>query len=84
MASVTFSCQLESGNAAFEDDPRSELEDILHSMITQIRRGRDGGKLMDSNGNSVGTWGLGVEEDEEEDDEEQTPEDDQDTAREEL
>ena len=65
---------INTDNAAFEDDPSSEVARILRQLIDRLTRGAaaddlqeaDGIKLRDINGNMVGS--VSVEEDEDEDD----------------
>jgi hypothetical protein len=60
---TTITIEFKIGNAAF-DDP-SEIERILVEAAREIVRpdtwfpaGEDGGVLIDSNGNTVGSWGA--------------------------
>ena len=63
-----FRIRFDLGNEAFQDGSlRAEVYRILRNIAVRVRDGEDGGKVMDSNGNSVGTWALeaeGGEEDE--------------------
>lgn len=65
--SIRFSCFVHSEGAAFVENPRAALVDLLEQMITKISQGRDGGKLLDVNGNSCGSFVLDAEEDIDED-----------------
>lgn len=48
--------EIEMDNAAFEDDPREEVEAVLLRMLRKIDLiEADSVKLRDSNGNTVGT-----------------------------
>ena len=66
---TTFVLAVRFGNAAFEDDP-GELARILRRLATQIDdsppRTLDAGALLDTNGNTVGSWDLDVADDEDE------------------
>lgn len=43
-------------NAAFEEDPAAEVNHIIqHQVIPMLWHGRTSARLLDSNGNSVGT-----------------------------
>jgi hypothetical protein len=58
---TTITIEFKIGNAAF-DDP-SEIERILVEAAREIVRpgfpaDEDGGVLIDSNGNTVGSWGA--------------------------
>jgi hypothetical protein len=44
-------------NASFEDNP-NEIEIILQRIIRLIREGQDSGLIRDSNGNTIGKWGM--------------------------
>jgi hypothetical protein len=61
---MRFFAEINSSNAAFTDDPHSELARILRELADKIERGDDGGKLRDVNGNSVGEYGVIAREDE--------------------
>lgn len=47
-------------NAAFEDGRGAEISRLLKKLATKLEwndlKKVDGGKIMDSNGNSVGAW----------------------------
>lgn len=43
-------------NAAFEDEPASEIARILRKVARAVERGDELGLLVDSNGNTVGSW----------------------------
>jgi hypothetical protein len=53
-------------NAAFEDDPIGEIERVLKQLVFRLGEDRyasqrgTSGKLLDSNGNSVGDFVLNV------------------------
>ena len=46
---------INTGNAAFEDNP-FELNDCLRYAVDEISRGVSGGRIRDTNGNTVGTF----------------------------
>ncbi len=48
--------KINTDNAAFED--ASEVSRIIDSVAKKIRNGKNYGKCMDINGNSVGTWEI--------------------------
>lgn len=53
--------ELSSGNAAFTENPQSEVRRILELIGAKIENlGEDGGKIMDINGNAVGFWELTI------------------------
>lgn len=45
-------------NAAFEMYPASEAARLLRLVAEKMENGADGGKLLDINGNTVGTWSV--------------------------
>ena len=50
---------IETDNAAFEEnEPAHECARILRDIEAKLRHGVTGGRCMDLNGNSVGTWSL--------------------------
>jgi hypothetical protein len=48
----------ETGNAAFEDSPELEVEYLLHKVARTVRAGGREGPVIDSNGNTIGSWKL--------------------------
>lgn len=60
--SIRFSCSVHSDDDAFAENPRAALVDLLEQMITKISQGRDGGQLLDINGNRCGAFNLDAEE----------------------
>ena len=54
---------IESGNAAFAEDPGAEVSAILARIMAAIERDSEGGKVRDTNGNTVGYWRLDLSED---------------------
>jgi hypothetical protein len=56
---MMFSLQFDTDNAAFEDDNVGlECARILQDIAKQVGRGYQEGRVIDSNGNKVGTWEL--------------------------
>lgn len=56
---MTFRIDIETDNDAFRGASlRPELYRILRNIALRVKVGEDGGKVMDSNGNSVGAWTL--------------------------
>jgi hypothetical protein len=45
-------------NAAFEDNPATEIWSVCNQMHDAIRREETEGKLRDTNGNTVGAWRI--------------------------
>jgi hypothetical protein len=53
--------RIEMDNAAFGEDAverAAEVRRILALVADRMERGRDGGALLDSNGNTVGEWDI--------------------------
>ena len=63
MANITIT--INTDNAAFEDDPHSEVASILESIASDMRDERDmrwsKEKIRDSNGNTCGSITMGDE-----------------------
>jgi hypothetical protein len=54
-----FKLKIETGNAAFEEEPAEEIIRILESqVIGQRAKGYESGTLRDLNGNECGAWEL--------------------------
>jgi hypothetical protein len=54
-----FKLKIETGNAAFEEEPAEEIIRILESqVIGQLAKGYESGTLRDLNGNECGAWEL--------------------------
>ena len=55
-----FKLEFETRNAAFDDenggDANDEIARILRSVAMKVEEGREKGRIMDANGNAVGTW----------------------------
>jgi len=56
-----FKLEFSTDNAAFEDDPAGEVADILVDIRSKVMSGRKAGRIMDSNGNKVGSWEMNDE-----------------------
>ena len=54
MLTITF----ETENAAFEGDKLREIAKMVRQVAEKIEAGRDSGKIMDVNGNSIGTFDV--------------------------
>lgn len=54
-----FKLKIETGNAAFEGENKiPEIKRILHAAIDKLEDGNIEAQLMDSNGNSAGSYTL--------------------------
>lgn len=51
-----FRLNLETGNAAFDDDHLTEIARILRDVADKVEHGTNSGKVFDLNGNSVGEF----------------------------
>lgn len=49
---------IETDNAAFGDEPGVEVAGILRDVANRAENGQTSGTLLDSNGNTVGSWSL--------------------------
>lgn len=60
MNDVDITITINTGNAAFSDDPGAETARILRALADKFEAGRGGdvSKLMDANGNKVGTVSI--------------------------
>lgn len=56
---MRFHCTVTMDNAAFEEEPLTELGRILFEMGVRIGNGHRDGDLLDVNGNQVGEWRIG-------------------------
>ena len=54
----TFELLINLGNAAFEPEPGPETARLLRLAADRIEDGREGGPLLDCNGNRVGSYGF--------------------------
>jgi hypothetical protein len=48
--------QFDTDNAAFDGDPTAEITEVLLRIAESVKQGYVGGKVWDSNGNSIGRW----------------------------
>jgi hypothetical protein len=53
---MRFTLNIDTDNAAFEDP--YELPAALGRVIQKLEAGADSGKVLDSNGNTVGSWSI--------------------------
>lgn len=51
-----FKLEIELGNAAMKSP--DDVARALRRIADRLEAGAEGGKVMDSNGNSVGKWGF--------------------------
>lgn len=51
-----FTLSIDMDNAAFTDDPRGALADIVHDVAQDDLQWGDIGTIRDVNGNTVGHW----------------------------
>lgn len=54
MEGETFLLEISMGNAAMQDD--ADVAYALHNVAERLERGNRAGKIMDANGNTVGTF----------------------------
>lgn len=64
---MKFTIEIDSDNAALVDDPINELSTICRKAVMRIDNGATEGKLLDSNGNAVGSFTYEASEDEADD-----------------
>lgn len=55
---IMFRLEIETDNAAFEEDPSAEVARILAVAAVRIKGGYTAGELRDINGNFVGRFDL--------------------------
>ena len=53
-----FTVKINTGNAAYSEDPEYEIASNLQEIASDLNNGVRRGRVMDHNGNSVGTWEL--------------------------
>lgn len=58
---MKFTLEVESGNQAMVDNPIDELHDIFGQVTTKMLNGRTEGQVLDTNGNTVGSFTLEVD-----------------------
>lgn len=56
-----FELKFDTDNAAFTDDCAAECARILREIADKLEAGKNGGPVMDYNGNGVGMWDLDSE-----------------------
>lgn len=56
MTNKSFELKFKMDNAAFDDYPLIECSRILSEVKVELEYGRIKGKVMDKNGNSIGTY----------------------------
>jgi hypothetical protein len=61
---VSFTVEVESGDAALTEDPSGQLIRLLKQVQTKLMNSADeqGGPLFDVNGNRCGFWCLEIDE----------------------
>lgn len=53
-----FTVKINTDNAAYTEDPEYEIASNLQEIVSDLNHGLRRGRVMDHNGNSVGTWEL--------------------------
>lgn len=53
-----FTVKINTDNAAYTDSPEYEIASNLEAIVEDLNFGVRRGRVMDHNGNSVGTWEL--------------------------
>ena len=53
-----FRITMKTENAAFEDDRNMELARILRQIAERLENGEDAGRVLDINGNKVGSFEM--------------------------
>ena len=53
-----FTVKIDTGNAAYTDSPEYEIASNLEAIVEDLKFGVRRGRVMDHNGNTVGTWEL--------------------------
>jgi len=56
---MSFRLEFETGNAAFGDQPAIEVARLLRQTADGVAGGFKSGPVADINGNTVGSWYLG-------------------------
>lgn len=54
---MRFTMTVDMDHAAFEY-PSAELGRLIGRVRTQVERGDEGGRVLDLNGNAVGSWSI--------------------------
>lgn len=53
---MKFVFEIDTGNAAFEEDKQAEVQRILKNAMSRVEAGHTDGLCFDCNGNKVGRW----------------------------
>ena len=53
-----FTVKINTDNAAYTDSPEYEIASNLEAIVEDLKFGARRGRVMDHNGNTVGTWEL--------------------------
>lgn len=53
-----FTVKINTDKAAYTDSPEYEIASNLEAIVEDLNHGLRRGRVMDHNGNSVGTWEL--------------------------
>lgn len=53
-----FTVKINTDNAAYTDSPEYEIASNLEAIVEDLKFGVRRGRVMDHNGNTVGTWEL--------------------------
>lgn len=53
-----FTVKIDTDNAAYTDSPEYEIASNLEAIVEDLKFGVRRGRVMDHNGNTVGTWEL--------------------------
>jgi hypothetical protein len=56
MANKSFELKFKMDNSIFDEDPLTEIIRILYEVRDELGCGNHYGKIMDVNGNSIGTY----------------------------
>lgn len=62
VSQVAFWLDFDSGNQAIVDAPHEATAHILERVLEQFKSGREGAVIKDINGNTIGNWGISIEE----------------------
>lgn len=55
---LKFTMKVDMDNAAFQDNTAAELARILRLTAAHVEKYNTGGKVLDLNGNTCGTWKI--------------------------
>lgn len=53
-----FTVKIDTDNAAYSDSPEYEIASNLQEIVSDLNHGVRRGRIIDHNGNPVGTWEL--------------------------